>query len=94
MCDPLVTGTSRGPRGRAMAEQLCWGQRSAALMMACCRGGGGAVAVATAAAGFSELLMAHRGGKTGGRDQEKETKQGEGDQQRKEVRKQGGVWEQ
>lgn len=71
--DPVAGGR----RGRAMAEQLWRGQGSAALTTACCRGGGAAAAVARAAAGSSELPMTHRGGKTGGRDGDKEAKRGE-----------------
>lgn len=40
--------------------------------MACCRGRGSGPAVARAASGFVVLPMEHGGGKTGGRDGEKE----------------------
>lgn len=76
VCDPLVTGVSReqGIVGYAMAEQLLWGQGSAALTTACCRGRGGGAVVARAAMGFVALPMEHGGGKTGGRGGEKEKK--------------------
>lgn len=53
---PLVTGASReqGIVGYVMAEQLWWGQGSAALVMACCRGRGCSAAVSTAAGGAAD----------------------------------------
>lgn len=39
-----------------MAEQLSWGQRSAALTTACCCGRGGSTVVARAQAGFVAAL--------------------------------------
>lgn len=74
VCDPLVTGVSRkqGIVGYLMAEQLWWGQGSAVLTTACCQGRGGGAVVARVATGFVVLPMEHGGGKTGGRDKEKE----------------------
>lgn len=48
------------------------GQGSAGLTTPCCRGRGDGVVVARAVAGCVVLPMEHEGGKTGGRDGEKE----------------------